>query len=147
MDTKFYLADEFRQEVGGKTTAIGMYPHHKIITQVNHQEKKAFEDKFYEGNVIPYSIERVSFLFSVETNPGTYDFNAFLTPPNSQTPIELQVGKKITVEPNKTCNIFLHLSPFSFNEGGDFTVKIILGEESSTFVFNIAVVEDPIANK
>ena len=117
------LCDDIRQELGGKTSIMGLYDHHIVVPQ------------------LPYTLPKICFYTRFSSIDGAFKFNLSITSPTGEqrdvvcdSDIEMPDGAN-----GGTFNVVV--SPFDINNDGIYEVIIALakGDDIFEYVYKFAV--------
>jgi hypothetical protein len=117
------IADDIRQEMGGKTSLMGLYDNHIVVPQV------------------PYTLPKVCFYTRFSRMNGDYKFSFGITAPSGEQKTIIDGSEVSIPEGAKEGTFNVVASPFEVNEEGIYEVVLTLakGEESTTYGYKFAI--------
>lgn len=127
---RFFLADDLRQEVGGKVSAIGLYSDDVIVLQLPTEEPAPTVEK-------PIGFEGICVLISLSGLVGTRECNFELLGPTG-TPI-LRAAPASVDFPTaaNSVNLISKFRPFICTQFGKFKFAARIGEHRFEYEFEI----------
>lgn len=137
MEIFFYIADDVRQEQGGKLTLLGLYPHRSFATEVNPEEKKRFETEKGFTEPVPFALSKLCFVFSIKSKPGKYNLSFTVENPD-KTIREMQNFEDVFMEEHKTHTLIIQAVPFLYTHTGTYIARLFVNGKAHDFPFNVS---------
>lgn len=132
---RFFLAEDFRQEIGGKVSAIGLYPDNVIVLQLPTDLPEPTPGA-------PILIRSLAFLFSVsalgEDSVASVDLNVNGDRKPFMAPLELPA-----TDPGGSVNLLGVMAPCAVTSFGKRTVIVDIRGTEHKFEFEIRRVPSP----
>jgi hypothetical protein len=131
MNILFLIADEIRQEVGGKQTILGLYADKTILL-----EGKDGPQDLPPG--IPEGIDRIAFLINVsEATEGVHVCNAQIIDPSGQPHgPNIPLGE-FTTEEGISRTLVVEAKPFIFSGKGTYSFNLSIDGILHSFPFKV----------
>lgn len=131
----FYMAEDLRQEVNGKVTAIGLYPDHVAILQIP-------EDIPDPTDAAPIFIKSMGFLFNVSgiTKPTTVSVD--IESGGKRKPF-LEAQEFAALEPGKSLNLLGVMAPCQVSSFGKKKLYVIVGDSVQALTIEFRRVSIP----
>lgn len=139
MNIKFFLAEEFRSEVGGKQTALGLYPDNTILLGPRTELKPSDKE-------LPEGIKRMSFLLNIsEASQGVHKFKGQIIDPsdNPHGP-EIPLGDGDILK-GTSRSFIIEASPFLVKGKGMYQLNFYVDDDLHIFPFYI--LDQPLEKK
>jgi hypothetical protein len=117
------LADDIRQEMGGKTSLMGLYDHHIVVPQ------------------IPYVLPKVCFYTRFSKMTGSYKFSFAIKSPSSDVKTIID-GSEVSIPDGAKEGTFnVVASPFDVSEEGlyEVTLTLVKDEEPFEYTYQFAI--------
>ncbi len=117
------LCDDIRQEMGGKTSLMGLYDAHVVVPQ------------------LPFTLPKLCFFTRFKNLEGNWSFSFAIKSPNGETRKVIEGSEIEMPEGSKDGTFNVVASPFEVTEDGLYEAEMGLqrGEDLYTFVFKFAV--------
>lgn len=132
---RFFLAEDFRQEIGGKVSAIGLYADNVIVLQLPSDLPDPTADT-------PILIRSLAFLFSISAfgnaSVASVDLNVNGDRKPFMVPRELPA-----TDPGNSVNLLGVMAPCAVTSFGKKTVIVDIGGTEHSFEFEIRRVPSP----
>jgi hypothetical protein len=128
---RFYLADDMRQEVGGKVTAVGLYTDNVIVAEMLPDDPDPSDERLA-------AVGGISILANVSTSPGEHKYQLEIDP-SSVVPQIAQAssshdGKSLAGE---SMNLIMRIAPLPFKSFGMVHVVLRIDGSPHRFSFEI----------
>lgn len=127
---QFYLADDFRIEVGRKVTAIGLYPDQKVLVNMP-------DDASNPTTTAPAAIESLSILVSVTGLAGTFRSRLELIAPNGKPILRAPEHDIEFNRDSESVNLISRFRPLLIPEFGKYQLLIVIDKYQHTFEFEL----------
>ena len=128
---RFYLADDMRQEVGGKVTAVGLYADNVIVAEMSPNDPDPTAEQLA-------ALGGVSILASVSMSPGEHECQFEIEPSSVVPPLALaQSDKFSTSRADETVNMIMRLAPLPFTRFGMVHLVLRVDGNPHSFSFEI----------
>ena len=128
---RFYLADDMRQEVGGKVTAVGLYADNVIVAEMSP------DDPDPTANQVA-AVGGISILANVSTSPGDHKYQLEIDPSSVVPPLAQSPSSHVgTQRAGDTTNLIMRLAPLPFTRYGMVHVVLRIDGEPHRFSFEI----------
>lgn len=132
MNIFFLIADEIRQEVGGKQTVLGLYADKTILLDRIINKPEDIPPDMPEG------IDRLAFLINVsEASEGTHTSYAQIIDPSGKLHgTDIPLGE-FMIEKGMSRTLVIEAKPFIFSGKGTYSFNFYLDGEPHYFPFKI----------
>lgn len=131
----FYMAEDLRQEVNGKVTAIGLYPDHVAVLQIP-------EDIPDPTETAPIFIKSIGFLFSVTRLTKPTNISVDIVSGGKRKPF-LEAQKCAVSDPDKSVNLLGVMAPCQVSSFGKKALHVMVGGSEHIFTFEFRRVSVP----
>lgn len=131
----FYMAEDLRQEVNGKVTAIGLYPDHVAVLQIP-------EDIPDPTEAAPIYIKSLGFLFSLSRLGQPTTVSVDIESGGTRKPF-LEAQEYPAIEPGKSLNLLGVMAPCPVSSFGEKKLHVSIGNSLQTVTFEIRRVSLP----
>lgn len=131
MKINFILAEEFRAEMGGKQTVLGLYPDSTILLESRAELKPSDLE-------LPEGIERLAFLFNIsDASQGTHKFKGQIIDPsgNPHGP-EMPLGEAEILK-GTSRSLIIETKPFLLKGKGTYQFNFYVDDVLYSFPFHI----------
>lgn len=125
----FYMAEDLRQEVGGKISAVGMFPDHVVLLQL----PDAFPDPTEET---PLFIKSIWFLFNVSVVSKSIAIGVDIEVAGKRTPF-LPVQEFPPVEAGRSMNLIGVMEPAKVATFGERKLYVTVGATEHIFHYEV----------
>jgi hypothetical protein len=117
------LCDDIRQEMGGKTSLMGLYDAHVVVPQ------------------LPFTLPKLCFFTRFKNLEGNWIFSFSIKSPSGDARKVIEGSEVVMPEGSKDGTFNVVASPFEVTEDGIYEAEMGLqsGEDLHTFVFKFAV--------
>lgn len=131
MKINFFLADEFRAEVGGKQTALGLYADNKILIEPRVELKSSDSE-------LPEGIDRLAFLLNIsEASQGMHKFRGQIVDPLGKPHgPEMLLGDGEVLK-GTSRSFIIEAKPFLLKGKGTYMLNFYVDEDLQSFPFHI----------
>lgn len=131
MKINFVIADEIRQEIGGKQTILGLYADGTIMLE-------ATEELNTSTTEVPRGIERLAFLVNVsDISEEKHRYKGqIICPSGLPYGEEISFGEVI-IPKGKSRTIILETKPFLIKEKGTYHFNFFVDDVLYPFPFNL----------
>lgn len=131
----FYMAEDLRQEVNGKVTAIGLYPDHVAVLQIP-------EDIPDPTETAPIFIKSLGFLFNLSRLGQATTVAVDIESGGKRKPF-LEAKEYPAVKPGDSLNLVGVMAPCQVSSFGEKKLHVIIGKSVQTVTFEIRRVSLP----
>lgn len=128
-NVRFFLAEDFRQEIGGKVSAIGLYADNVVVLQLPPDLAEPTEET-------PIMIRSLAFLFSVSALSQPSLASVDLRVNGDQKPL-MAPRDLPAIEPGNSVNLLGVMAPYVVTSFGEKTVVVDIAGTKYTFKFEI----------
>lgn len=125
----FYMAEDLRQEVSGKVSAIGLYPDHVAILQIADDIPDPTESA-------PIFFKSMGFLFNVSRLTQATTIAIDIESGGERRPLTL-AKEYPALEPGRSLNLLVIMEPCQVTSFGERTILVTVGESVRTFTYEI----------
>jgi len=131
MKIKFLIADEFRQEMNYKVTALGLFPDDTVIFIKGQRPANAPDNA-------PTGIERLSIMVVVSDIEGSHSYKGKIVDPNGQ-----MIGKEhpfadnCLVKEGMSQSFVFEMKPFIFQLPGIYKFIFYIDDQPKEFPFEM----------
>ena len=131
MKITFLVADEVRQEMGGKQTILGLYADGVIMLDLISQNAKPIGD-------LPPGIDRLSFSINVSELVGKHRFKGQIINPSGKIyGSEIPLGESDITSAYASRSFIVEAKPFVVSEKGTYHFNLYIDDELHAFPFTI----------
>lgn len=138
MKINFYIADEIRNEQGGKPFLIGLYPDHVVVVNVGKDQPEIGSS----GEKIGYLIERLAFLVCVSEAPGKHTVAVQYFDPSGNPLAPRTALPDFEIEKGLSASLVLESKPFPFPESGMYKLSFEIDGNMHELPFEMRVVRE-----
>lgn len=133
MNSKIFLAEDVRQEQGGKLTVVGMYPDDAILFQGPHPGAT------FDPDAPPGMPKLCIVCVLANLEPGSYPFVGTLTDPAGTALVDRASLGTAVVPPqgSHTHTTVVQIAPFVAKELGDYTFVLSAKGVDVRYVFSV----------
>lgn len=135
MNVRYFISDDVRQEVNGKTSVVGLYADNVIV--LNNQNTDGSVQSITKET--PLAIDRLSILINVSDIVGLLEFEFQIIDPDGNSHTEKATIGKAELEKGMSYNLIVQAVPFTFHIPGIYKLRFYVNGEFSDLPFEIRI--------
>jgi hypothetical protein len=138
MNIRYFISDDVRQEINGKTSLAGLYADNIIV--LNNENTDGSTQSITKET--PLAIDRLSFLINVSDIVGSLEFEFQIIDPTGNPHNEKATIGKIELAKGMSFNVIVHAAPFTFHIPGIYKLRLYVNGEAHDLSFEIRINEN-----
>lgn len=135
MIIRYFISDDVRQEINGKTSLTGLYADNVIV--LNNENIDGSTQSITKET--PLAIDRLSFLINVSDIVGSLEFEFQIIDPTGNPHNEKATIGKAELANGMSFNLIAQAIPFIFHILGIYKLRLYVNSEINDLPFEIRI--------